>query len=196
MQQLCNDPTSDNVDLKYALAAKNFFTDASDDAGGFRTSCLTLKGPTTEEEKANKMSLTCSSCAIGMPLWYKCAANETAVFKVEKGQMLAGKAFQFTKSQLQVVKELVDLGATLLPTHYCEDCSAEEPAGDVAKLCYICAMNHLLSDGNIYQKEGKMHTLVMLMPQACFMQQLKRSEAYEASVRLGIAELQQRLTMC
>ena len=53
VQQLCNDPTSDNVDLKYALAAKNFFTDASNDAGGFRTSCLTLKGPTTEEEKAN-----------------------------------------------------------------------------------------------------------------------------------------------
>jgi len=112
--------------------------------------------------------MTCGECstaegsALQALLWYRCdpKSQEKATFTVEHGQSANGQAFQFSKMQLQVLKELVDLGMTNLATHYCETCNADSMAQhgwkDVYKGCFSCTVKHRLRNAD--------HVIVMIMP--------------------------------
>ena len=77
-----------------------------------------------------RLSITCSACSqvddASQMMWYRCdpKSQENVCFTVCAGQADSGKAFQFSKTQLQVLKELVDLGLMNIPSHYCETCNS------------------------------------------------------------------------
>ena len=195
----------DDLKFKYVLGSRDYFDSEQlyegDIAAISRANTLTATGEGAEED-LNRISITCSSkcCVLDtteQPMWFRCdqKSSTNVNFAVKLGQVNDGQGFQFCKSQLNVLKELADLGLTNLPTHYCEHCNAEAQAKckptatfkDVAKLCFNCSVQHRI--------EHPEHTLGMVLPLQLFQQLLKRSERMEYLARIKLAELQEQIGM-
>ena len=114
-------------------------------------------------------------------------------FVVQKGQAAQGEQFTYSKTQMQVVKELADQGLASIGTHYCEECNARDmnkpdkhPAhsGDIDKLCLPCALDHAW----VYRH----HSLVSVATPQIVQTLIKKNEMFEYQVRKAIGAIQLR----
>ena len=140
--ELHPDPDSKHGDVrfKYVLATRDYFDSEQLFEGDItaitRANQLTSEGPDFQNglhDDRNRVSIFCTKCSSKVrsagtnpeSLWFRCdmKSSTNSNFQVQAGQTEEGRGFQFSKNQLNVLKELVELGMTNVPSHYCEECN-------------------------------------------------------------------------
>ena len=188
-QKLYNDAKSNTVKLKYVLSARDYFTyDEEMGPNSFAPQSILTQHSENPyaEDKYTRISLACLCCSGSEPISLKDKQSQSYI--VKSGQMEAGEHFQYSKTQFQVVKELVDQGLTSIGTHYCESCNAKrmhnKTSLDIEKLCLPCALDHKQLYGD--------HQLVLILTPQLIQTLFKKSEVFELLVRESVKQMQLR----
>ena len=197
-QKLYNDAKSNAVKLKYVLSARDYFTydeELGPNSFAPQTNLTTDYEAFKDDERYTYTPLACHRCSgpVQDQAPISLLEKKTERFVVEKGQKEKGEQFQYSKAQLQVVKELIDAGLASVGTHYCEDCNdvdMHKPKDDdtysevITKLCLQCAVHH--------EWMYRCHNLVFLVTPQMVQTLLKKHEALEQKVTKEIGCIQFR----